>query len=245
MRIVPCKKSEAFTLIEVMISLFLLGMVVAAVYSSWIAIIRGSKVGLESAAEVQRSRIAMRTIEDALTSTRMFMSDAKSYAFEAENGDRAFLSFVANLSEGFPRGGKFGDFTLRRVTFGLQQGRDPEPELVLRQFPAHMEPDIDEREHPVILARNVKKFELQFWDVRGAEWIDEWTQTNQLPPMVKITLQLGVKGNNVQSKPRDKITRVVAIPAIAVPTIWQKPGQSGQAPGNPSAFRPGQAPSRR
>ena len=67
------KSSFGFTLNEIMVALFLLGMVVAAVYSSWIAIIRGAKIGLNAAAEVQRSRIAVRTLEDALTSTRMLV----------------------------------------------------------------------------------------------------------------------------------------------------------------------------
>ncbi|MBC8096216.1 MAG: prepilin-type N-terminal cleavage/methylation domain-containing protein, partial [Akkermansiaceae bacterium] len=218
------RTARAFTLIEVMVALFLLGMVVAAVYSSWTAVVRGARIGLEAAAEVQRSRIAMRTIEDALTSTRMFVADGEYYAFEAENGSKAFLSFAAKLSESFPRSGKFGDFAVRRVTFGLETGPDSQSQLVLRQFPLLMEPDIDEREHPVVLAKHVKKFELGFWDARAGEWIDEWTQTNQLPPMVQITLQLGAKDNDFQSKPRDEVTRVIAIPAIAVPAKWQMPG---------------------
>lgn len=219
-------RARGFTLIEVMVALFLLGLVVAAVYSSWIAIVRGSKVGLEAAAEVQRSRIAMRTMEEALTSTRMYVADAEYYGFEAENGTKAYLSFVANLSQSFPRSGKFGDFTVRRVTFGLEQGPDSEPELVLRQFPILMEPDIDEREHPIILAQHVKKFELGFWDIRSGDWIDEWTETNQVPPMVRITLQFGVKKNN--SRANEEVTRVVAIPAIAVPTVWQVEGAVGR-----------------
>ncbi len=217
-------KVGAFTLIEVMVALFLLGLVVAAVYSSWIAVVRGAKIGLSAAAEVQRSRIAMRTMEDALTSTRMFAASGDYYGFEAENGNKAYLSFVANLAQSFPRGGKFGDFTVRRVTFSLEAGADSESQLVLRQFPLMIESDIDENEHPIVLAKHVKKFELGFWDARAGEWIDEWTQTNQLPPMVRITLQLGAKKNDFRSKPRDEITRVVAIPAIAVPAVWQKPG---------------------
>lgn len=227
MRIRSRNARGAFTLLEIMVALFLLGIVIAAVYSSWTAVARGSKVGLEAAAEVQRSRIAMRTMEDALTSTRMFVGDGAAYAFEAENGGKAYLSFVSCLSDSFPRSGKFGDFKVRRVTFGLEPGPDGESQLVLRQFPMSMEPDIDEREHPVVLARHVKTFELGFWDLRAGEWIDEWVTTNQLPPMVKITLQLGPRVNDFHSKPRDEITRVVAIPAIAVPTVWQKARPGG------------------
>jgi type II secretion system protein J len=234
------KCSKAFTLIEVMVAMFLLAMVIAAVYSSWIAIIRGSKIGLNAAAEVQRSRIAMRTLEDALTSTRMFVSDAEFYSFEGETGNKAFLSFVANLPASFPRGGKFGDYTVRRVTFALEPGPESGSQLILRQTPMLVDTDVDEKEHPVVLAKNVKKFELGFWDARSGDWVDEWTQTNQLPPMVKITLQFG--GKDYQSKPREEVVRVVALPAIAVPTVWQMPGQAGRPTGGNPAPVTGQSP---
>lgn len=236
------KFSCGFTLIEIMVALFLLGMVIAAVYSSWIAIIRGAKIGLNAAAEVQRSRIAIRTLEDALTSTRMFVSDGELYSFEGESGTKAYLSFVANLPTSFPRGGKFGDYTVRRVTFALQSGDENGSELVLRQAPMLVDMDQDETEHPVILAKNVKKFELGFWDIRTGDWLDEWTETNQLPPMVKVTLQLGGKG--YQSKPREEMVRVVALPSVAVPSLWQMPGQAGRPPagGNPGIVLPGQNP---
>jgi prepilin-type N-terminal cleavage/methylation domain-containing protein len=48
----------AFTLVEILIALGILSMVLAAIYSSWTAILRASKVGLEAAAAVQRARIA-------------------------------------------------------------------------------------------------------------------------------------------------------------------------------------------
>ena len=86
-------------------AIFLFGMVVAAIYSSWNAVVRGSQAGLKAAATVQRSRVAMRTLEDALTCARSFTSDPEYYGFEAENGDDALMSFVARLPESFPRGG--------------------------------------------------------------------------------------------------------------------------------------------
>ena len=230
---------RAFTLIEIMVALFLLGLVVAAVYSSWMAIIRGSKVGLKAAAEVQRSRVAMRTLEDALTCARSFTADYEYYGFIAENGTDASLSFVARLPESFPRSGKFGDLAVRRVTFSLEQGLDSQRELVLRQNPLLMDLDVDEQEHPVVLAKDVKKFEMEFWDGRSQDWLDEWTQTNQLPQMVKLTLQFG----GAATKAGSELTRVVALPSMAVAPVLQVPGMPPRpAPGLPGIIRPGQPP---
>jgi hypothetical protein len=125
---------------------------------------------------------------------------------------------------------------VRRVTFAVESG-DTGNDLVLRQTPLLMEMDIDEKEHPIVLAKNIKKFELAFWDAKKEDWMDEWADTNQLPAMVKVSLEFG--GKDSQSKPREEVTRVVALPAIMVPPTWQVPGaRPGAAP--PGVIRPPQ-----
>jgi hypothetical protein len=159
-----------------------------------------------------------------MTSARSFASDLEQYGFVAENGGTPILSFVARLPASFPRSGRFGDFDVRRVTFSLEQGAGYSRELVLRQQPLLMEMDEDEREHPIVLARNVRAFEMEFWDRTAGDWADEWSQTNHLPQMVKITLQFA--GNESQSRIREEITKVISVPAVTVPPQWQTPGQA-------------------
>ena len=221
-------RSRGFTLIEIMVAMFIFGMVVAGVYASWLAIMRGADTGRRAAAEVQRSRIAMATIEEALSSARSFASDIDYYGFEAENGSKAYMTFVAKLAASFPRSGRFDPFDVRRVSFSIEPSQDHGNELVLRQTPLLMEMDIDEEQHPIVLARNVKAFELEFWEKGAGEWLDEWSQTNALPAMVKVTLTFG--DETMRSRIRDEVTRVVAIPSITVPRNWQVPGPPGPRP---------------
>ena len=94
--------------------------------------------------------------------------------------------------------------------------------MVLRQHPVLMDMDEDEQNYPVVLAKDVRKFEMEFWDKRQTEWLDEWTQTNQLPQMVRFTLQLG--NGDPQSRAQEEITRIVALPSVAVQPSWQSPG---------------------
>src|SRR5437879_5943157 len=56
-------RHHAFTLLEIMIAIAIFGMVLTAIYSTWLAILRGKKAGETAAAEVQRSRIAIRALE--------------------------------------------------------------------------------------------------------------------------------------------------------------------------------------
>jgi type II secretion system protein J len=204
-----------FTIIEIMTAMVIFGMVVAAIFASWQAIAKGSLSANRAVARAQRSRVALRTIEEALGATRSFTADVKYYTFDGENGPEAYLSFVSTLPPSFPRSGNFGEFNVRRVTFSLDKGPNYTKRLLLRQSRLLTDMDPEEQDSPVVLANDVKKFEFEFWDKQKAEWTDEWTQTNQLPQMVKFSLQLG--GDQYE------LTRIVALPSVAVQPTWQMP----------------------
>ena len=248
----------AFTLVEIMIAIGIFAMVLSAIYTSWTAILRASKTGLEAAASVQRSRIALRMLEDSLGSAQSFAANLPDYAFLGQSGNDGILTFVARLDKSFPRSGKFGDLDVRRLTFSVERGPDGVSQLVLRQSPLLMEPDADEKQHPMVLARNVKAFEMQFLDANKnpAAWVDEWTEakTNQLPKQVMITLK--VADNPHSPSAQEELTRIISIPSVTVQRIWQSqqgpgtmgqpgglPGQPGLPPGQPGGVpgRPGQS----
>jgi len=232
---------RGFTLVEIMIAIGIFSLVLAAIYSSWTSILRASKAGLDVAASVQRSRIAIRMLENSLGSAQSYAANLPYYYFLAENGNDAALSFVARLDKSFPRSGKFGDLDVRRLTFTVERGADGARQLVLRQSPLLMEPDADEKQHPIVLARNVKAFEMQFYatDKNPPDWVDEWKEqkTNQLPKMVMITLK--TSDNAHSSSAQEEITRIISIPAVTVQRIWQVP-PGGPQPGQPGVPLPGQ-----
>jgi general secretion pathway protein J len=233
----PSFRARAFTLIEIMMALAVFGLVLAAIYASWTLIIRSAKVGLEASARIQRERIALRTIEEALTCVRSFEADRENYGFVAENGDNGFLSFVARLPESFPRSGRYGDFDVRRVSFGIESG-DSQPQLVLRQMPVLMEMDGNQQDPPLVLAKGVSKMGFEFWDDRKKDWVSDWTATNQLPKMLKLTLAFRrVTEGNVSFQQEEEVSRIIQLPSIMVPAAIQRPGQQpGQPPpgGNPN-----------
>jgi prepilin-type N-terminal cleavage/methylation domain-containing protein len=231
-------RCRAFTLVEIMIAIAIFGMVVAAIYSTWILILRSSKVGLEAAAQVQRERIAVRTIEDSLTCIQSFQASMKYYYFVVQKGDQSMLSFTARTPEIFPRSGRFGDFTLRRLMFTVEPGPDStgsEQDLVLRQNPILMDTDGDEQHYPLVLARNVQAFFVECWNTNKLQWDDEWTDTNSIPPMVRVSLLLGSNADS-GSAATLAITRLVALPSITMPTVVQMPTGGGGGPNaNPNA----------
>ena len=225
MRTATTRRPTGFTLVEVMIAIGILALVIASIYSTWTAILRASKSGQTAAAAVQRTRIVVRLLEDSLSSAQSFGANPGYYGFMAENGDEASLSFVARLSQAFPRGGRFGDLDVRRVTFSVQPGSDGGRNLVLRQVPLVMETDEDESEHPIVLSKNVKEFSMEFWDSRLNDWVDEWKQTNQLPRLVMFTLRLADTARPLS--PVEEISRIVSIPSVTVQPMWQMPRMPG------------------
>jgi prepilin-type N-terminal cleavage/methylation domain-containing protein len=228
---------SAFTLVEIMIAIGILSVVLAAIYSSWTAILRASKTGLDAAASAQRARVTVRVLEDSLGSAQSFAANLPYYFFAAENGDSPVLSFVARLSKSFPRSGKFGDLDVRRVTYTLEAAPDGSRQLVLRQNPLVMDPDKDEKDYPIVLAKNVKGLEMQFWDSNRnpPEWVDEWEgpKTNQLPKMIMLTLKLA--DNPHSGRITEEITRIINLPAMTVQPLWQVPRAGNVPPGAPGA----------
>ena len=224
MKTTPGPKRPGFTLIEILMAMAIFSLVMTAIYSTWMAIIRGSQAGLKAAAEVQRERMVMHTLEQALTAVRLFQADpslsragAQPDSFVVENGSDAKLSFVARLPKSFPRSGRFGDFAVRHVEFALRD-KDSQRQLVLRQWPVLMDPNDfkDEIENPVVLAKNVEELTFDLW-VRGAtDWLDTWTQTNQLPDLVKVTLRLATPRQNSPTT-KEELIRTISLPCKAVP----------------------------
>ena len=149
-------------------------------------------------------------------------SDSSQNGNQSGNGNQSELSFTARLPDIFPRNRKFvnpdlgRDFSLRRLIFSVEPGPDSEMDLVLRQTPVLMDMDPDERQTPLVLARDVKQFTVECWDTNALDWVEEWDNTNAIPPLVRISLALG--GN---AAPGFAVTRLIAIPSATLPSILQ------------------------
>lgn len=213
---------RAFTLLELMIATAIFSVVMIAIYSSWSAIVRGSKMGLDAAASVQRSRMAMRTIEDALLTTQLFTENMQHYSFVADTSDPKFawLSLTAQLPATFLGSTYFGDETVRRVTFSVEEDPNGIRKLMMTQAPLLRL--TNDAMYSVALAREVNLFVIEFWDTQLGEWTDELLTTNQLPKMVRVSLSIGPQPNSTSQK-MDVTSRVIALPSSAVPPEVQRP----------------------
>ena len=227
---------HAFTLIEVLLAIFILALVMTAIYASWAAILRGAKVGNAAADEVQRMRIARQAMEQSLSSAVLYASNPRYYSFIADTTDEKFalLSFVAHLPPDFPGSGMFPNQPLRRVTFAVEPGTNNSPPALLLRQTSILTPTNSpiEESYTLTLSRNLAVFGVEFWSTNLNDWDVEWLATNQLPKMLRVTLGFG--GDR----------KVGAAPAIVVSSVISPGGQGvprelqGNQPAAPGGLVP-------
>jgi prepilin-type N-terminal cleavage/methylation domain-containing protein len=217
---------RGFTILELMISIGIFAMVLTAIYMTWIAILRGSQAGLKAAAEVQRSRIAVRTLEDAFSGTEFFMANMRYYLFFADtSGDFASVSLATRVPDGFlgAQQTKMLNQNVRRINFYTRPGKDGMQELMMTELPILAATNNSYEAYTVRLAKDVSLFQLAFFDPQKGEWLDEWKYTNQLPKMVQIALGLGKLPGNANT-PSDVVYSLVALPSVGVGPNLQRGG---------------------
>lgn len=199
-----------FTMIEILIAISIFTLVMAAIYSTWSAVMRGSRVGMKAATEVQRMRIATRALEESLGSAVMYVDNAKYYTFATDtSGENAYISFVARLPASFPGSGLFGDQQMRRVCFYVQDGN-----LMLRQAPLLEATKKIGKPYEIALAPNVTVFDMEFYDGMANKWFAEWMSTNQLPKSVRIALSFSP--NTEGRRPENTTIRTIPLGGFAI-----------------------------
>ena len=220
-----------------MIAITIFSLVLAAIYSTWTLILRAQRVGQQAAAQAQRQRIALGTIESALTGIESFQASLQYYSFVLQNGNQPILSFTARLPGDFPRTGRFIDpitgkyIPVRRLLFTVEPvslpGEAAQNDLVLRQFPLLTGMDQDEQQTPYVLARNVKSFIVEC-STNGMDWTDEWDNTNAIPQLIRVGLVLGGNhADNFGNAAPVALTRVISVPSQMMPAAVQRPSGGG------------------
>ncbi|MGZ4971557.1 MAG: PulJ/GspJ family protein [Limisphaerales bacterium] len=205
----------AFTLLEILVAMSLFTLVLVSIFQCWKLIANGSKVGLEAAASAQRARTGILTIQAALQTAQMSLGSLDYYTFEADtSGKFAALAFTARLPDNFPGSSLFGDSSTRRITFQVERGQDNKNNLVMTQWPLLVAVTKDATPYPIVLARDVSVFNIEFYSDKEKDWVTEFLETNQIPKLMRVALGVGYSAHDL-NRPQQLVTRVVAPAASA------------------------------
>ena len=85
-----------------MMAIAIFSLLVAAVYSTWVVILKSAQVGQEAAAPAQRERIAIRTLEDSLTCIQSFQASMRILYLQRHQRRPAGLEFRGARAGYFP-----------------------------------------------------------------------------------------------------------------------------------------------
>ncbi len=189
------KQEGGFTFLETLISLLLMGMILAASYGAFRVGVRASERGEGQKEENQRTRAVLSLMRRQLKSAYPYhlRDQGESWVYFFGSGEG--VSFIA--SAGWPEAGGF-----ERVTYFLQ-GEGSRRELWLRVswpvFPADLIEDRKGRfSQQTLLLEGVEEIAWQFLRERGEEleWQDGWDgrEEQTLPRAVRVAWKARVEG---------------------------------------------------
>ena len=220
------KKQAAFTLVEAIVSVAVFSIVLAMVYGVFFSLARSTVAGAEATVEIQRQRIALKTIEDSLSGLVYYEQSKEQYSFLADTTifEYPSISFVSRVPPDFLGNKEFGSQRLRRITFQVEDDEDLGRSLVMYQE-ALMQPintqDIREPKRWV-LGPNLDTFFFVFWSTINNEWVSEWTETNSVPSRLKF--ELAFKGSDGEEARIEEIQkREIVVFSESITQAMQNP----------------------
>lgn len=205
------RRSEGFTLLELLMAVTILAIVISVVYKTWSTTLRAWKAGLAVSDTAQRQRLVMDTLSELTKSLVFYNSQPNLYqvagSHDAVTGDT--ISFVTGSDVLLPAGEAVAA-GMRRVTLGMQQDDRSRYFLAMANSPAVQ--SADSPPDPVwhLLSADVSGLFIRYRDPRDGTWKDEWRDSILAPSAIEFTVVFWDGSRLAQPV---VVTRAVEIPA--------------------------------
>jgi general secretion pathway protein J len=212
-------RSGGFTLVEILIAIFILGLVMATVYASYSGILTTSHTMEEELDIYKMARAAMDRMIKDLSSLQTSSGpagssgsfDLRSEKKKLNNIEFHSLSFWSASHLAF--GENQGEGRPAMIGYRVQENDDRKSYSLWRSDESGAKPvDIKNTQEGFIICKNIDTFRLTFYDANGAE-TDSWDSSSEsaeqkgnAPAAVKIELFLVNQSD--QEKPYKFMTKV-------------------------------------
>ena len=195
MKTMTTQRQKAFTLVEAMVAVAILSLIIAMIYGTFFSVLNVTKTGSDAAEKIQRERVALNTIEAALSGIVYYEQNQDRYAFMADTVDYEYpiFSFVSRVPPDFIGSKEFGAQTLRRIEFAVEDDEVHGKSLVMYQnavlhsADTFGNNDFEDRRR-WLLNPGLDYFHVFFWSTSVNDWIPEWDQTNSVPARLKFEM---------------------------------------------------------
>ena len=209
-------KQAAFTLVEAVVAVGILSLVLVSIYGVFFSVMGSTKAGTAAVIELQRQRIALQTIEDALSGLICYLDENNNpkqpYDFitNTEDFDYQSISFVSRVPPDFLGNNLFGSERLRRITFQVEDDELGGRSLVMYQT-SILDPILDTAgsnqstasglidtqlipdSQRWVIGPGLDLFGLSFWSTAENAWIFHWVEPDAPNPPTRIKVELAYK----------------------------------------------------
>ena len=178
---------RAFTLLEVMLAVIILGMMSLAIYRFVQANVTAMRVSAEADAVEARYDGLRELLTQQLQSLPPGTAALAGEPLKIEGHDRDELTWFCTAGPGLLTRYATGDF---RVSLCLRahDAKSRQLDLGLLRKPKEDTAVSNEHETWVRLIDNVGTLQIRFFDSRLNTWVQRWTDTVTLPRLVKVVI---------------------------------------------------------
>ena len=210
---------SAFTLLEMLVALALMGILATALHVSFHTGFKARTRAVAAIAPVRSATLALevlrRDIESALPPTGVLAGifvgeDARADDSAADADTLVFCSAVEDTTQGGP--------AIRKIEFVLTAAEEDGERVLVRRVTANLlAPETPEPVEETV-CRNVTSLNLRYFD--GFEWLDGWDSSvreNALPLAVEATLGVCSSDTETTKAEEHQFMRVFLLPCGTVP----------------------------
>ena len=181
------RRGGAFTLLEIMLAVAILGMMSLAIYRFVQTNITALRISAEtSAADAQYSGL-LNLLTAEWQNLPSGAGALTGEPFKQNGQQRDEITWTAAAGPGLLTRYAAGEYTvsmsLRRVSAGSDK-----LEIGFARKPKSAPPRDRSKESWVPLLRNVQTLQIRYFDSRLNTWVERWTDTITLPRLIKVTI---------------------------------------------------------
>ena len=197
------KYNNGFTLLEVIISIVILGIAFTICFQALESTLRSWKKSYIISDNIQHGDFTINQISSAFKCMIFFKNEQKRYAFDYEerviddsSGD--WVSFVT-ANNFFYDSKKINNKIPHRIELFLDEIDDIKGlySITIPISVGAVEYVNNFNPKPKLISSNVNEFEILFWDEENENWLNEWDQENSIPKRILISVSIMTSSDSV------------------------------------------------
>ncbi len=178
---------RAFTLLEIMLAVVILGMMALAIYRFVAANLTAVRFSSEMNEVDARYAGLANLLTDQLRDLPPGQGNLSGEPFKFENRSRDEMTWVCSAGPGLLTRYATGDYAVTLRPRPMPKG-DRLELGVLRESQDDANP-VPENQAWITLLTNLKSVQIRYFDPRLNAWVDRWTDRGTLPHLVRLTIE--------------------------------------------------------